>query len=212
LFGRKIEGRAISADPKNNAGSYLIENNVLAFGEQAGIVVKFKDPHPFKVVNNTVFGFAAGDYNIGGTGICNVDELEVCISSQLQLCALLTCFLQDNVTFPCAANTHSVPLVVSRMHQAWFDRWSQSEALDGKFFKDPEIMAARDVCGLKEFHVHGYPNAYPNYSSLPQQRPAYTLSRYPHPMKIGELINFQTAVLPLLGADGPRGIQATPIV
>jgi hypothetical protein len=116
--------------------------------------------------------------------------------------------------FPCDGNIHECPLIISKMHQHWFDRYSQSETPGflTRFVKEPEVMKMRTVAGLGEYHLAGYGQAYATYGSLPEKRPNYKLSRYPHPMKIGQLINFEESVLPMLGADGPRGVQATPFI
>jgi hypothetical protein len=73
-----MEGRAVSADPRVGAGSYTLDSNVIAFSDQGGVVVKFKDPNPLVMKNNLMFCNIAGDYNIAAVGVCNADELEVC--------------------------------------------------------------------------------------------------------------------------------------
>lgn len=189
-----MEGRALSLDPRSANGKYIVENNVVAFCDQGGLCVKFKDPDALEMKNNLFYGCVGGDYNIGGTGVCNADDLE------------------DEVMFPVDNNVHKLPNVISKVYKDYFDRFSQFEtpSFISKFCKDSEMMEARKAVGLNEYHLHGYDKTFDSYSQLPQKRPNYKLSRFPHPMKVGELMNWKEHVIPLIGADESRGISKTP--
>lgn len=189
-----MEGRAISADPRGANGKYVIESNVVAFCDQGGVTVKFKDPDALELNNNLFFCCVKGDYNVGGSGICNADDLE------------------DEVMFPCDNNVHELPKVISKLYVKYFDRFSQGEtpSFISNFSKDSEVMEARASVGLAEYHLHNYDKTYETYAQLPQKRPNYKLSRYPHPMKIGQVMDW-SCVLPLIGADEGRGTVGTPI-
>ena len=81
--------------------------------------------------------------------------------------------------------------------------------LGGKFNKEEHLQALRNSVGLPpDYSIPGYDKTFPEYKKLPQKRNNYDMSRYPHPMKKGELINFQESVIPIIGADGERGIKA----
>lgn len=69
-------------------------------------------------------------------------------------------------------------------------------------------MAARKAAGLGEYRIAGYNQPYASYGALPQSRPSYEMSRYPHPMKKGEAMDWAAAVIPIVGADGERGVRS----
>lgn len=191
-FGSAMEGRAISIDPrKSYSGSYTVENNVIAFGQQTGIMTKF-GADTLSMNNNLFYGFHDGDMGDGGSGVCNADEFE----------DELECDNEENV--------HEVPQFVAHLEQAWIDKFTQWKALNGPMCKPEEIMAVRTAAGLGAYELPFFPGkTYESYDKLPSGRINYNMSRYPHAYKQGEeLMDWVKSVLPAIGADGERGIQA----
>ena len=189
------DGRGISIDPKADNGQVVLEKNVIAFCDEGGVTAKFAPQgKSVELLSNLFFHAKKGDFNVGGSALANAQDFE----DELTL---------DKVT----GNEHGLPAFVAKMAPAWVDRWTMREVdyLAGGKIKAEEIMATRAAVGLKEYKLHGYDKTYPDYASLPQQRPNYSHGRYPNPMKVGELIDWKAAVLPLIGADGERGVQAT---
>ena len=188
---KTTEGRALSVDPRE--AKYLVENNVLCFSDGAGVDSKFKVKGDALTLNNNLFFFnRRADYGAGDTGVANADAFE------------------DEAEFANSGNVHELPKFLGKIAKEWFDRYSSREYADmlaGTFNKEEELVAARAVFGLKEYVLPGYKETFSGYKALPQRRPNYDMSRYPHPMKKGEAMDWATAVLPIVGADGPRGIQ-----
>ncbi len=190
-FGATMEGRALSLDPRASySGSYQVENNVLAFGTQSGFMTKF-GTDTLSLNNNLFYGFTGADAGDGGSPTCNADEFE------------------DELECDNEGNVHEVPGFVAKVPQAYFDRWSQWKALTSQFFTDAEIMAARKANGLGAYELPFFPGkTYESYEKLPQGRINFGMSRFPKPFKQGEeLMNWQESVLPMIGADGERGVQ-----
>jgi hypothetical protein len=190
-FGAGDEGRGLSLDPrKNYSGSFLVENNVIAFGAQSGFMTKF-GTETLTLNNNLIFGFTKADAGDGGSATCNVEEFE------------------DELECDNDGNVHEVPGFVAKVPQAWFDRWSQWKGLVSDYFKDEEMMAARKANGLGAYEMAFFPGkTYESYAKLPSGRIGVKLSRFPKPFKKGgELMNWQESVLPMIGADGARGVQ-----
>lgn len=193
-FGHRLgatEGRALSIDPKKGNGSYVIEKNVLAFMDGGGVTTKFNPPEGTLTLNDNLFYFCRrADFCVGGKGLTNAEEFE------------------DELECDNEENGHGLPKFVAKMSKKWLDRWSiRTEMVKGDFVNEDEIMAARKSLGLGAFEIPNYKESFPSYKKLPGGRNNYNQSRYPHPMKKGELINWSEAVLPVIGADGPRGIQ-----
>jgi hypothetical protein len=142
--------------------------------------------------NNLFYGFHDGDAGDGGSGTCNADEFE----------DELECDNEENV--------HEVPNFVTKIDKAWFDRFTQWKALDGKFCKPEEIDAARKKAGLGDYELPFFPGKkFDSYKNLPPARINFNQSRYPHPFKEGEeLMDWTQSILPMIGADGERGVQA----
>lgn len=190
------DGRGLSVDPREGTGQTVVENNVIAFCDEGGVTTKFAPSGDALVLrNNTFFFNKKADFNVGGAGLCNAADFE------------------DELTINTATgNTHALPAFVARMAPAWVDKYSarENDYLAGGKIKAEEIMALRAAVGLTEFRLHGYEQAYADYASLPQARPNYNHGRYPNPMTVGNLIDWQAAVVPVVGADGERGVQATP--
>lgn len=190
-FGVFEEGRALSLDPRSGYGSYLVEKNVLAFGNQTGFMTKF-DAKTLSLKDNLFFGFKGGDAGMGGSSLCNADEFE----------DELECDNSDNV--------HALPAFIAKLHQPWVDRWSQWPDMTGQFCSSDEIMAARQSAGLGAYELPFFPGkTYASYAELPSGRINFDLCRYPHPFKQGqELMDWTQMVVPAIGADGARGVQA----
>jgi hypothetical protein len=192
------DGRGISIDPKgrDSNGQTVLENNVIAFCDEGGVTSKFAPSGDALVLrNNTFFFNKKADFNVGGAGLCNAGDFE------------------DELTINTAeGNTHALPAFVARMFPGWVDKYSarENDYLAGGKITAEEIMALRAAVGLAEFHLFNYDQTYPDYQSLPQQRPNYNHGRYPHPMRQGNLIDWATHVVPVVGQDGDRGVQATP--
>ncbi|MEZ6188944.1 MAG: right-handed parallel beta-helix repeat-containing protein [Planctomycetota bacterium] len=184
------EGRALSADPRKGYGTYLVENNVFAYSDGGGITVKF-GAEMLTLKNNLFYFNRRGDMCEGGSPLCNAPDFE------------------DELECDNEGNVRELPKATAKVDQAWFDRWSIGgpDRMAGELNTWEELKAAREAVGLTaEFKLIGYDEAYPDYKSLPDGRPNYGMSRYPHPMKKGELIDWQS-VLGIVGADEGRGIQ-----
>ncbi|GMR08189.1 MAG: hypothetical protein BMS9Abin26_1194 [Gammaproteobacteria bacterium] len=196
-FGHTLkttEGRALSIDPRKGKGKYIIENNVFAFNDGSGVSAKFGARKDTLTMNNNKFFFnRRADFGQGGQGVANVDEFE------------------DELEVPNAGNLHELPKFLVKSSKAWFDRYSSREftnMLAGQFNSWENLAAARAVFELKEYQIPGYDKTYATYADLPQKRNNYDMSRYPHPMKLGEVVDWQSDVLQIIGADGKQGIQA----
>lgn len=190
---KSTEGRALSTDPKPATAKYVVAGNVLCFSDGAGVDTKFPVKGDALTLTSNLFffnrlgDFARADANGASAGEFG-DELE--------------CPNQDNV--------HELPKFLGKVAQEWFDRYSSREYTDmceGRFNKEEELMAAREALGLKEYHLPGYDQTFSGYKALPKKRNNYDMSRYPRPMKMGETMDWAAAVLPIVGADGARGIQ-----
>jgi hypothetical protein len=190
------DGRGISLDPKADNGKAIVENNVIAYCDEGGVTTKFAPSgDQLELRNNTFFFCKKADFNVAGNGLCNAGEFE------------------DELTIKTAVgNTHALPQFTARVAKDWLHRYTlrKVDYLAGGKITDAEVMAARQAVGLAEYHIHGFDKTFPSYSALPDSPPNYSHSRYPRPMKVGELINFAEAVAPIAGADGDRGVQATP--
>ena len=189
--GDDMEGRALSIDPRSSySGSYLVENNVFAFGMQSGIMNKF-GMETLNLQNNLFFGFKGGDMGDGGSPVCNAQDFE------------------DELDCNNAGNVHEVPEFLAKVPQAWFDRFTQWKGMLSQFCTSDEIMAARAKNGLGAYELPFYPGkTYGSYSELPQERVNFGMSRFPAPCKKGEeVLDWSRDVLPMIGADGERGIQ-----
>jgi hypothetical protein len=196
VFGWQMEGRGVSLDPKGDNGKQILERNVIAFCHQTGVMTKFDvKGDDLQLYNNLFFFNRLGDFGKGGSAGCNSTEFE------------------DDVKFKNSKNVHEVPKFIAQIGKQWFDRYTMTIDLTGKFAKDADLDAARAVAGLGEWLPVGFVDKkYPNYSSLPQGRTTYDLGRYPHPMKEGEGLDadgWKKYVIPMVGLDGERGIQAT---
>lgn len=194
VFNHKLgstEGRALSIDPRKHYGTYIVENNVLAFSDGGGITAKF-DSGNMEINNNLFYFNRRADYCVGGTATGNADEFE----------DELECDNEENV--------NEIPNVLKNIHVAWFDRYSsrESEMTAGDYNTDEALMAARNVLDLNEYHIPGYDKTFATYSDLPDSRNNYDMSRYPHPMKKGEKLDWQKFVLKMIGSDEGRGIQS----
>ncbi len=191
-FGSAMEGRALSLDPRSSySGSYLVENNVLAYGAQSGVMTKFGGD-TLTLNNNLIIGFTKADYGNGGSPSANVEEFE------------------DELEFDNEDNVHETPKFLSKISKAWVDRWSQWKGLtNDDYFTSDEMMEARKMAGLGAYELPFFPGkTYASYKELPSGRVNFNMSRYPHPMKKGqELMDWNKSILPALGADGERGIQ-----
>ena len=191
-FGTHMEGRALSLDPRDGyATKYVVENNVLCGGYQSGIMTKF-GAALLTLNNNLFFGFRGADVGDGGSAKCNVAEFE------------------DELEFPNAGNVHEAPKFLAKLSQAWIDRWSQWKALaDTEYFTSDEMMAARKVAGLGAYELPFFPGkTYAGYAELPSGRINFDMSRYPQSFKQGEGdLDWKATVLPMIGADGARGVQ-----
>ncbi len=191
---KSTEGRALSTDPREATGTYVVENNVLAFSDGAGLATKFGPKGSVLTLKNNLFAFnRLGDYTTGGDsgGTAAKD-------------------FNDNLTITHSGNVHELPKFTSKLAKEWFDRWSSREYVDmvaGTFNTEAELMAARGALGLKDYTIPGYDKTYASYKTLPQKRNNYDMSRYPRPMKKGDGANWTSAVLGIIGADGGRGIQ-----
>ncbi len=188
------DGRGLSLDPKADNGQVVVENNVIAGCDEGGVTTKFAPAGDQLVLrNNTFFFCKKGDFNVAGNALCNAGDFE------------------DELTINTATgNTHAQPRFLARVHPAWLDKYSAREVdyLAGGKITAAEVMALRAAVNLAEFRLHGYDRTFADYASLPQQRPSYSHGRYPHPMTKGNLMDWQAAVVPLLGQDGDRGVQA----
>ncbi len=193
-FGSSDEGRALSIDPrdKKGYGKYVVERNVLAFGAQSGVMTKFGAKGDALTLNdNLFFLFVGGDAGDGGSPTCNSDEFE------------------DELDCNNEGNVHECPKFITKMEQAWLDRWSQKKGnVKDPYAKDEEIVAARKLAGLGDWKLAGYDETYSTYAKLPGGRTNYDMSRYPRPFKKGEGdMDWTKSVIPLIGADGERGVQ-----
>lgn len=190
------DGRALSVDPRQGTGKTAVDKNVLAFADEGGVTVKFAPEGDCMGLTGNLFFFTKkADFNVGGSPLAQAADFE------------------DELTIsPVAGNEHALPKFVAKMAPEWVDHYTMREVdyLAGGKITNEDVMATRAAVGLKEFHLHGYDKTYEDYSSLPQKRPNYSHGRYPHPMKKGELIDWNAVVIPLLGADGERGVQAKP--
>lgn len=190
-FGATMEGRALSLDPQKGKGSVLVENNVLAFAAQTGYMTKF-GAEALNLKGNLFFGFTKGDAGSGGSGVCNVADFE------------------DELEHDESGNVHECPKFIGKLPKAWVDRWSQWKGMTSKFFTSDEVMAARKMAGLGAYELPFFKGkTFPSYDKLPSGRINYKMSRFPKPYKEGEaLMDWTKSVLPAIGADGERGVQA----
>lgn len=190
------DGRGLSVDPKADNGKVVVENNVVAFCDEGGITTKFAPPaEALELKNNLFFFTKKADFNVGGSPLAGAGDFE------------------DELTLKvCTGNAHALPAFVARMAPAWVDKYTarENDYLAGGKITNDDVMATRRAVGLAEFHLHGYDKTFPDYPSLPQQRPNYNHGRYPNPMRVGSLIDWQAAVVPVIGQDGERGVQSTP--
>lgn len=190
--GMPGEGRALSIDPRPGAGKYIIENNVLGFSDESGVSAKFGAKGDLLQLNNNLFFFnRKGDFGSGGNGVANVKDFG------------------DEVEFKNKGNTHEVPKFLGKSAKPWFDRYSireYNDMLAGGFNKWEELQAARAVFELGAYQIPGYDKTFATYAELPDSRNNYDMSRYPQPFKKGDVMNWQEAVLPMIGADAPHGI------
>jgi hypothetical protein len=190
------DGRGLSIDPRAGSGQTVVEGNVIAFCDEGGVTTKFQPTGDSLVLRDNVFYFCKkGDFNVAGNALCNAGDLE----DELNV---------NTVT----GNTHALPAFVAHLAPEWVDRYTMREVdyLAGGKITDAEVMATRQAVGLAEFHLHGYDQTYATYAALPQKRPNYSHSRYPHPMTNGSLIDFAAAVVPALGCDDAHGVQSAP--
>lgn len=190
MFGHNIEGRALSIDPKKDNGTVEIVNNVLAWNDEGGITSKFQPAETLLMKDNLFYLNVSGDFNIAGKGIANAHDFD----------AHLMCKVEGNI--------HQIPNIISALAPAWLDRESASEytnLIGNGFSTDDEIQACRKAVGLGDYELPGYDKKYPNYASLPKARPGSNMTRYPHPMKKGEVMDW-SSVLVAIGKDAPRGI------
>jgi hypothetical protein len=187
------DGRGLSLDPKGGCKA-IVEKNVIAFCDEGGITVKFApEADALQLTDNTFFFCMKGDFNVGGSPLANAADFD-----------------DELVLKVCKGNTHALPAFQAKLDHGWVDRYTAREQdylRTGKITA-AEIMAVRQSIGLTEFHLQGYDKAYPDYASLPQKRPNYSHGRYPHPMKVGEVMDYVTAIVPALGQDGDRGVQS----
>jgi len=189
---KTTEGNAMTIDPRKSLGKYVIENNLLAYSDGGGFNYKFGTDHVF-VNRNKFFFNRRGDACYGGSAVANADEFE----------DELECDNEENV--------HSIPDLTKLVGKAWLDRWSSREdpsLIAGNMNSEADLMAARAKVGLKEYSLPGYDKSFASYKDLPDSRNGYTMSRYPHPMKVGEEMSFAKWVFPLIGAEGKYGIQS----
>ena len=193
-FGWEMEGRGISLDPKADNGKVLVEKNVVAFTNQTGVMTKFAAKgDALQLVNNLFYFNKLGDYGSGGSGCCNAADFD------------------DEATFKQSKNVHALPKFVSKVAPAWLGRYTMTKALTTKLHAtDADLDAARAAVGLTTWQAVGFePSA--SYGALPQGRATYDLGRYPAPFKEGEGLDAEgwaKHVLPMIGQDGERGIQA----
>jgi hypothetical protein len=188
---KTTEGRALSIDPRPGYGTYLIENNLLAFSDGGGYTFKFT-ADTLTLNNNKFFMNRRGDACLGGNAVANAGEFE----DELE---------NDN-----SGNVHELPALTKLIGKAWLDRWSSREdpsLIAGDMVSEDDLMAIRAAVGLKEYNIPGYDKIFAKYTDLPDSRNAYSMSRYPYPMKKGEEMDFAKWVLPLIGAEGTYGIQ-----
>jgi hypothetical protein len=191
IAGSFEEGRALSLDPRASySGSYLVENNVLAFGAQSGIMTKFGDD-TLTMNNNLFFGFTKADKGDGGSAVCNAEDFE------------------DELECDNEGNVHECPKVFGKLSKQWVDRMTQWSYWKSNFVTPDEVMEVRKTAGLGAWELPFFPGkTYESYDKLPSGRINYDMSRYPKSMKKDEpLMNWQELVLPAIGADGERGIQ-----
>lgn len=186
------EGRALSADPREGYGKYVVEKNVFAFNDGSGISCKFGAKGQNLAMTDNLFYFnGRADFGQGGSATANAADFE----------DELECENEENV--------HEMPKFMAKMSKSWFDRWSLRYGLCGGMYRTwEELKAARDAMGLGAYEIATFEKTFPDYASLPKERPSFDKSRYPRPMKKGEGIDWAADVLPLLGQDGGRGVQA----
>lgn len=190
---KTTEGRALSSDPRKGYGRYVVERNVFAYSDGGGITVKFNAEGDALALNNNLFFFnRRGDFCVGGSGLCVADDFE------------------DELLCDNADNIHACPKTTAKIAAPWLDRWSMRSFVDmlaGEFNTWEKLEEARAVHGLGPYRIPGYDQTYADYGSLPDMRNNYDMSRYPRPMKKGEEIDWMTAVIPIVGAEGEWGIQ-----
>ena len=194
-FGWEMEGRGLSIDPKDDNGKYLIEKNVIAFTHQTGVMAKFQTQGDIvTLTNNLFFMNRLGDWGHGGSGCCNAGDLD------------------DEVKFKVSKNVHELPKFIAKINKQYFDRYSMTqEIVNGAKTKDEELLAARKSVGLGDYAPIGFDKTYTKHAELPNGRTTYDNSRFPTPMKVNtglDAAGWVANVLPLIGQDGERGIQA----
>ena len=158
VFGNSLkttEGRAISANPSKTY-SYIIENNVIAFNDGGGVTTKFGASEGMEMNGNLFYFNRRADFNEkAGTGTANADSFE------------------DDLEFDAEDNVHELPkflAAIATVGKDWFDKYSQNGFVDmvaGNFNTVDQLMKAREVFGLKEYHLVGYDEPYATYADLP---------------------------------------------
>jgi len=105
-----------------------------------------------------------------------------------------------------------VPRFIAKINKQYFDRYSMTHGIvDGAKTKDAELLAARKLVGLGDYAPIGFEKTYTKHAELPSGRTTYDNSRFPFPMKVNTGLDaegWRTHVLPMLGQDGERGVQA----
>lgn len=197
-FGYEMEGRGISTDPRDDSAHYVIDNNVVAYSYQGGITDKFQANSKILSVSNNLFYFNRyGDYSSGGSPGSNVADWD------------------DSVNFKQKGNKHELPKFTAKIFPQYFHRYSMTQDLVNQWSKDGELIAARKAAGLPEaYNPVGFEKTYKTYAELPEGRASYDNSRFPYPQKIGgglSVEDYGKYVLPILGADGERGVQAKAV-
>lgn len=194
-FGYEMEGRGLSIDPRPDTGKYLVEKNVFSFTHQSGVMSKFQTQgDALTLTNNLFFMNRMGDYGHAGSACCNATDFD------------------DDTQFKQSKNVHALPAFIAKVHQQYLHRYSMTQSIvDGKFSKDEDLLSARKAVGLGEYNPVGFEKTYKTHAELPNGRATYNNSRFPMPMKVNTGLDaegWRKYVLPLIGQDGERGIQA----
>lgn len=190
------EGRSLSIDPKPDTCKYVIEQNVLAYCDGGAIDTKFGAKGDSVTLTDNLFFFnLRGDMSVANAGGVPAKEFA------------------DQLECKSKGNASELPKFVAKMAKEWLDRWSIRESVNlvgTKFATAEDLVATRAAVGLPaEYTIPGYDKKFPDYKSLPQKRNNYEQGRYPTPKKKGEGIDWAKDILPLIGADGARGVQTT---
>lgn len=195
-FGWYLEGRGLSLDPKGDNGKYVIEKNVIAFNQQTGVMTKFAGKgDDVQLINNLFYFNKFGDYGVGGSGCCNVKDFG------------------DELAVKNSKNVREVPKFITKISPTYFDRYTMTVDLtSGLTTTDADLDAARKAVGLGEWAPATFVDKkYATYADLPAGRATYDIGRYPTPMKVNTGLDadgWRKHVLPMLGLDGERGVQA----